>query len=465
MAQRSPRRQPVQSFDNATYVISGDQLISGQQNSYSNHPHEQSQGFDFASTSGDSGTSNSTGRGVSCNACISTSGDGSDGSDSVRRPKRRTNRAYRRARSLSAKRHERRVSWATCAPVVMMTLMMSLILLVSLAAMPRSNSAAAAVSSANHPTAKQHAPKIVLFLPTRTTVNSPALPVSSSLPSPRSERRLATPPNLTSRGGDDNGTERPKMTAKVEIHDVTSRDRRARHGTLTKRRVGPKQAANGYEKVDHVEGGNDFMALKFRRPARPMCGDVFYTVCHPSGEREFHYRRSVNACVETAADVVHSCNRGVNRFASLGHCRQSCMRESRPPAKECLGKPLLTSCARQDVLSSWWFFEGRKCLPWNFPSGGCPANDSTVFSTAEECWSHCLRGGRRGSLCHPPRAVPCGVRHLKYPFFADVSVTDGRIRCLRSSPDVLQHRRCLIGANKFRTRQACMSACKNWPRG
>ena len=77
-----------------------------------------------------------------------------------------------------------------------------------------------------------------------------------------------------------------------------------------------------------------------------MCGDVFYTVCRPSSVREFHYRSSVNACVETAADVVHSCNRGVNRFASLAHCRRSCTHAGRRPAKECLGKPLLTSCAR-----------------------------------------------------------------------------------------------------------------------
>ncbi|XP_037512199.1 uncharacterized protein LOC119388911 [Rhipicephalus sanguineus] len=205
-----------------------------------------------------------------------------------------------------------------------------------------------------------------------------------------------------------------------------------------------------------------FLSL-YHSQARPMCGDVFYTVCRPSTEREFHYRRSVNACVETAADVVHSCNRGVNRFASLAHCRRSCTHAGRRPAKQCLGKPLLTSCARQDVLFSWWVFEGRRCVPWNFPSGGCPANDSAVFHTVHECRSRCLNGKQRDSQCLPPRAVACDSRHLKYPFFADLSMD--HVRCLRSSPDVLQHRRCLIGTNRFRTREACMATCKNRPLG
>ncbi|KAL1462156.1 hypothetical protein MTO96_043193 [Rhipicephalus appendiculatus] len=169
-----------------------------------------------------------------------------------------------------------------------------------------------------------------------------------------------------------------------------------------------------------------------------MCGDVFYTLCHRNRDQpEFHYRRSVNACVETATDAVHSCNRGVNRFASIALCRRSCMRPGHRPAEECYGKPLFTSCAREDVLSSWWFFEGRKCVPWNFPSGGCPADDSAVFRTAQECRTQCL-GRVRHSPCGPPRAVACDQRHLKYPFFADLVTTDGRMRCLRSSPTVLR---------------------------
>ncbi|KAL1486514.1 hypothetical protein MTO96_031354 [Rhipicephalus appendiculatus] len=156
-------------------------------------------------------------------------------------------------------------------------------------------------------------------------------------------------------------------------------------------------------------GGNseDHFAFPFQYPKRPMCHDVFYTICQRSPQREFHYRRSMNACVETAADVVHSCNRGDNRFASLVHCRQKCMGVYRRPASECFGKPLFTNCAR---------------------------------------------------------TIACERQHRKYPFFADLSPRDGRMRCLPSSPDVLRDRRCLTGANRFRTLEACEVTCQKTSR-
>ncbi|KAL3214030.1 hypothetical protein MRX96_035059 [Rhipicephalus microplus] len=105
---------------------------------------------------------------------------------------------------------------------------------------------------------------------------------------------------------------------------------------------------------------------------------------------------------------------------------------------------------------------GAKCVPWNFPSGGCPADDSAVFRTVHECRTQCL--GQLGrSPCGPPRAIACDQRHLKYPFFADSFTSDGRLRCLRSSPSVLRDRRCLTGANRFHTREACMVTCENRP--
>ncbi|KAL3201015.1 hypothetical protein MRX96_012851 [Rhipicephalus microplus] len=201
-------------------------------------------------------------------------------------------------------------------------------------------------------------------------------------------------------------------------------------------------------------------ALKQPATVRPRCGDVYYTVYRSSTKREFHYRRTVNVCVKTAAETMLLYNRGTNKFTSLAHCRQSCNRVGSGAAKICFSKPLMTSCARQDVLFSWGFFEDRECVSWNFPSGGCPANDSALFHTAHECRSRCLSGRQRDSQCLPPRVVACDSSRIKYAFFADRSMSDGRMRCLRSSPDVLQYRRCLVGANKFRTCEACMATCK-----
>ncbi|KAH6934130.1 hypothetical protein HPB50_020668 [Hyalomma asiaticum] len=244
---------------------------------------------------------------------------------------------------------------------------------------------------------------------------------------------------------------------------VPSGSKSTRQRKTSKRAAVPEAPSGDHHSAETRENGDDLLAFPFQHPRRPMCGDVFYTICHPSPQHEFHYRRSMNVCVEAAADIVHSCNRGDNRFVSLTHCRQRCVRVGRRPADECFGEPLFTNCARQDVVSNWWFFDGRKCTPWNFPSGGCPANDSAVFRTAEECRRQCVTAGLGSSPCRLPGAVACERQHLKYPFFADLSVRDGLFRCLRSSPDVLRDRRCLTGSNRFRTLEACKVTCQKAP--
>ncbi|XP_037501890.2 uncharacterized protein LOC119375942, partial [Rhipicephalus sanguineus] len=158
----------------------------------------------------------------------------------------------------------------------------------------------------------------------------------------------------------------------------------------------------------------------FGRP--PPCGAAYYTFCERP-PREYHYRRAVNACVETdAVDAADVCNRGTNRFSSLDHCLKSCV-SAEYPAEECFKRPLFTRCTRQDALSRWWHFEGKKCVAWTFPSGGCPANGSKVFTTAHECEKHCRHHGAR---CRRPEVVACGRRHLKYPYFAHVYAQEGR---------------------------------------
>ncbi|XP_037508518.1 carboxypeptidase inhibitor SmCI [Rhipicephalus sanguineus] len=192
---------------------------------------------------------------------------------------------------------------------------------------------------------------------------------------------------------------------------------------------------------------------------QPPCGAAYSTFCERA-PREYHYRRAVNACVETdTVDAADVCNRGANRFSSLDHCLKNCV-SAEYPAEECFKWPLFTRCARQDALSRWWHFEGKKCVAWTFPSGGCPANGSKVFTTAQECEEHCRH---HGAGCRRPDVVACGRRHLKYPYFAHVYAKEGRVRCLRSSETLLQGKRCLAGANRFRSRQACHASCRNRP--
>ncbi|KAL3201005.1 hypothetical protein MRX96_012841 [Rhipicephalus microplus] len=362
----------------------------------SNNPSTSSATTSSETTS--NGNYNSTGHSKPRYARNATTGGVSG---TCRRPKHRTFLTRQSVCSPPYKSHERRVSWAPCALVVILTLTMALLLLLSLAAMVRSNVTMDAISSSGHPNVKSQKLQVVMsFFAPRAVTQASALPVRSSLAS------------LVS------GSPAKSLSVTTSSRNIEKRIERTT------------------DKVSEVTLGKHTLMPHLRNGlnVRPRCGDVYYTVYRSSTKREFHYRCSVNVCVETAAGGMLSCNRGTNKFASLAHCRQSCNRVGSGAAKKCFGKPLLTSCTRQNVLFSWWFFEDQECVSWNFPSGGCPANDSALFRTAHECRSRSLSGRQRDSQCLPPRVVACDISRIKYAFFADRSMSDGRMRCLRSSP-------------------------------
>ncbi|XP_077486039.1 uncharacterized protein LOC144097131 [Amblyomma americanum] len=231
--------------------------------------------------------------------------------------------------------------------------------------------------------------------------------------------------------------------------------------TVRRSRNTRKHPTDNFVKVDAEAATEDLMSFPSSHPKRPMCGAVFYSYCNRRPRRQFHFLRAANACIEAEADALHLCNRGANRFASMRHCRQSCVSAKRPQGA-CFDEPLFTSCARQDVLSSWWHLRGKKCVPWSFPSGGCPASGSDVFRTVQECEKHC-KGPRPRRWCRRPRVVSCTTSHLKYPFFAHTPPEGGPLRCLRSSIEALQEHRCLTGANRFHSLEACLVSCWNRP--
>ncbi|KAL1473210.1 hypothetical protein MTO96_038842, partial [Rhipicephalus appendiculatus] len=279
---------------------------------------------------------------TSGDAFSTTSGDGSD-SDGH---KSRTNRCSRDFRLSSAKSQERRMSLGICAPVLMMVLLVAVLALVSLAAMARSNRMVAAISGVGHPNVNNQKPHMVMSSPaTITTVHAPALPVGASEES-RSAASVTVSRNVSNLRVTRREAATPTFAAEATVRKGTTGKKYARRGKPTKRATVPSVPAGEHDNVEVTEDSEDLMAFPFQRPTRPMCGDVFYTLCHPNRDQpEFHYRHSVNACVETATDTVHSCNRGVNRFASIALCRRSCMHPGHRPAEECYGKPLFTSCA------------------------------------------------------------------------------------------------------------------------
>lgn len=205
----------------------------------------------------------------------------------------------------------------------------------------------------------------------------------------------------------------------------------------------------------------DIRDQPFRIPAEPSCNGALYTSCLKY-RREFRYSRSANACVEAGEDQAAArffvCNRGPNHFSSVLNCERSCVL-SEHPEDACLDQALFTACNGQDVHRSWWFFDGRSCVPWDFPSGGCPADgDLDVFATAYECARRCTNPGYQP--CQKPVPAPCTADLLKLPAFAEVSPDDGRVRCLLTAAPQRPEHRCLAGSNRFRSREACQQVCQ-----
>lgn len=181
-----------------------------------------------------------------------------------------------------------------------------------------------------------------------------------------------------------------------------------------------------------------------------------YTHCvHP--RPEFYYSADRRDCVPAATDTVHVCNRGSNRFSSKEGCLAGCV-NGRRVSDRCYESTMFFPCAQQDVLDVPWYFDGKRCVRWNFPQGSClPVGRPGVYRSLQECRRRCVL--RMEPECdETPPAEACSTRQLKYPYFADVQVHGG-IHCVNVSRRTLQSRRCLIGSNQFASLNACRRAC------
>ncbi|KAH6928889.1 hypothetical protein HPB50_020697 [Hyalomma asiaticum] len=183
------------------------------------------------------------------------------------------------------------------------------------------------------------------------------------------------------------------------------------------------------------------------------CREISFTYCSGSTP-EFFYSSFTDGCMLASENLVQLCNRGRNKFTSKRRCKMSCL-SAEEPDPNCLEKPLFSA---DDIKPSPWYFDGKRCTPWGFPSGLCPSNDSAVFATASACTSRC--SDQRHAACSLPRTVNCKYKQLRFPYFADRSSGDGRIRCLSASSSLLKGRLCLDGLNRFDTSRACEDACR-----
>lgn len=191
------------------------------------------------------------------------------------------------------------------------------------------------------------------------------------------------------------------------------------------------------------------------KTAVPGCQEPSHTYCTGS-DPEYFYSSLADACVLASENPVQLCNRGRNKFSSLNRCEMHCVRAEQPHL-DCLEKPQFTACKSDDMKSSPWYFDGKRCTPWGFHNGRCPSNDSLVFTTASDCATRC--SDPRFVACSLPEPVDCEHEQQRFPYFA-VHSPEG-VRCLSASVAELRGHLCMDGLNRFKTSQACENACRN----
>ncbi|KAL3188960.1 hypothetical protein MRX96_003109 [Rhipicephalus microplus] len=193
---------------------------------------------------------------------------------------------------------------------------------------------------------------------------------------------------------------------------------------------------------------------------RQDCSRYYYTYCTRPTTTVFHYDPEELTCVPTTALGTQLCNRGTNRFSSWQRCRAGCLQPDRV-SDMCFENALFMPCSKQDVIASFWYFNGTACTKWTFPHGRCPARQPGIYRTLGECSLQCVEnGGQADSLrCGVPAPGECELEHLRYPYFADMQA-EGSARCVNSSHATLLGRRCLIGINQFDSIKACQWACQ-----
>ncbi|XP_049270236.1 uncharacterized protein LOC119386261 [Rhipicephalus sanguineus] len=97
-----------------------------------------------------------------------------------------------------------------------------------------------------------------------------------------------------------------------------------------------------------LEGKAKRRRAKSNRPTpfiKANCDRFSFTYCSGGGARRHYYDWTIGTCVSTPHAGPLLCNRGRNRFASLEHCRRSCMAR-KPPSRQCSMPASFTVCSR-----------------------------------------------------------------------------------------------------------------------
>ncbi|KAH6938929.1 hypothetical protein HPB50_014936 [Hyalomma asiaticum] len=114
--------------------------------------------------------------------------------------------------------------------------------------------------------------------------------------------------------------------------------------------------------------------------------------------------------------------------------------------------------SRNDLKASYWYREGKRCVEWSYPDGYCATKHRGVARSLRECRDNCLGPGTHDNSCTLPAEYTCPTEEMKFPYFA-YTFSNGTVACLLADAEVLRPHRCLVGENKYSSREECRRAC------
>lgn len=196
------------------------------------------------------------------------------------------------------------------------------------------------------------------------------------------------------------------------------------------------------------------------RQRNSPCGEPQQTYC-PEVKLSFYYRYERDYCDSTYREQVFVCNHSPNRFSSLKGCTNACIKNSKPFAR-CQQQPIFTKCNRNDLKASYWYRENKRCVEWSYPDGYCATKLRGVARSLRECRDNCLGPGTNDNMCTLPAEYTCPPEEMKFPYFA-YTFSNGTVACLLADAEHLRPHRCLVGENKYASKEECRKACSKNP--
>ncbi|KAL1422329.1 hypothetical protein MTO96_022203 [Rhipicephalus appendiculatus] len=104
----------------------------------------------------------------------------------------------------------------------------------------------------------------------------------------------------------------------------------------------------------------------------------------------------------------------------------------------------------------------QRCVEWSYPDGYCATKLRGVARSLRECRDNCLGPGTSDNVCTLPAEYTCPSAEMKFPYFA-YTFPNGTVACLLADAERLRPHRCLVGENKYTSREECRKACSKNP--